>query len=116
MNKIQVRSKVWLEYAGHPFLGDGRLNLLDAINKSGSINAAAKMLGISYRKAWAQLQDMEKHSPFPLLKRRVGGSGGGQTLLTEKAQALLEKFSTLCHEIKLSADLIFSETFPEIEN
>jgi molybdate transport system regulatory protein len=115
MKKIRVRSKVWLECEGQPFFGDGRLNLLMAINQTGSINAAAKELQLSYRKAWAQLAEMEKNSPFPLLKRRIGGSGGGQTLLTDKAQTLLKNFSDLCNEINSSADRFFAEIFPEMK-
>jgi molybdate transport system regulatory protein len=116
MEKIRVRSKVWLECEGHPFFGDGRLNLLDAVNKTGSINAAAKALGVSYRKAWSQLREMEKNAPFPLLERRVGGSGGGQTLLTNNAQMLLQRFSILCNKINQSADDYFLEIFPEMES
>lgn len=116
MKNIRVRSKVWLECEGQPFFGDGRLKLLEAINQTGSINAAAKALGFSYRKVWSQLEDMEKHAPFPLLERRIGGSGGGQTLLTDNAQMLVERFSILCNEINQSADSFFAEIFPEMDN
>ncbi|MFO7813730.1 MAG: LysR family transcriptional regulator, partial [Pelovirga sp.] len=61
MNNIRIRSKIWLEVNGQPFLGGGRLRLLRAIAATGSINAASQQLGISYRKAWSQLQEMEKH-------------------------------------------------------
>ncbi len=115
MKDIRIRSKVWLECEGHAFFGDGRLHLLDAVDKTGSINAAAKELGMSYRKAWAQLQDMEEHSPFPLLERRVGGCGGGQSQLTDKAIILLDKFRLLCAEINHSADEFFIEIFPELK-
>ncbi len=115
MKNIRIRSKVWLECEGHAFFGDGRLHLLDAVHKTGSINGAAKELGISYRKAWSQLQDMEEHSPFPLLERRVGGCGGGQSQLTDKALILLDKFRLLCEEINHSADEFFTEIFPELK-
>lgn len=51
MSGIRVRSKVWLEVAGKPLLGEGRERLLLAIDAQGSINAAAASLGLSYRKA-----------------------------------------------------------------
>jgi hypothetical protein len=41
MKSIRVRSKVWLEVDGEPFLGDGRYRLLQAVQRSGSISAAA---------------------------------------------------------------------------
>ena len=95
MKSIQVRTKVWLEVDGEPLIGDGRERLLLAIERSGSLNAAASELGISYRKAWSQLQQMEKHAPFALVERSKGGKGGGSTHLTTEAKELLERFARL---------------------
>ena len=64
MKSIRVRSKVWLEVDGEPLLGDGRYRLLRAVERSGSINGAARELGISYRKARAQLAALEAHAPL----------------------------------------------------
>lgn len=113
MRQFCVRSKVWLEFQGQPFLGDGRYRLLAAVAASGSINAAARQLGISYRKAWSQLQAMEEHAPFPLLERRSGGKGGGETLLTAEAAALLKEFRQLRDQVNRQADLCFEEHFPQ---
>ena len=95
MNKIRIRNKVWLEIDGQPLLGDGRARLLQVIADTGSINAACQKLDISYRKAWAQLQEMEKLAPFPILERNKGGKGGGGAKLTMETQALLTKFAEL---------------------
>lgn len=95
MNSIQVRTKVWLEVDGEPLIGDGRERLLLAIEHSGSLNSAASELGISYRKVWAQLQQMEEHAPFPLVERSKGGKGGGSTHLTAEARELLDRFARL---------------------
>ena len=111
MNEYRVRSKIWLEFDGQPFLGDGRFRLLAAVELSGSINAAAKELGISYRKAWSQLDAMEKHAPFPLLERRTGGKGGGETQLTPEGRDLLQKFRKLRDQVNDSADTCFAEVF-----
>jgi len=113
MSEYSVRSKVWLEFQGRPFLGDGRYRLLAAVASSGSINAAARQLGISYRKAWSQLQTMEEHAPFRLLERRSGGKGGGETLLTEEAMALLKEFRHLRDQVNRQADRCFEECFPQ---
>jgi molybdate transport system regulatory protein len=110
---FRVRSKTWLEVDGQPFLGDGRYRLLMAIQRNGSINAAAKDLGISYRKAWAQLQALEEISPLPLLERRTGGRGGGETLLTTQACELIKRFEILRQQINKEADRIYVECFPE---
>lgn len=111
MSELTVRSKVWLEVDGEPFLGDGRYRLLRAVERSGSISAAARDLGISYRKAWAQLSTMEAHAPFPLLERRTGGKAGGATLLTDETLRLLKAFGTLREAVNHDADRHFTRCF-----
>ncbi|WP_129124960.1 winged helix-turn-helix domain-containing protein [Geomonas oryzae] len=90
-----VRSKIWIELDGEPVLGQGRLELLRLVGKSGSINAAAKQMGIPYRKAWTYIDSMEKRLGFPLVLRSKGGSGGGESTLTAEAENLLQKFEAL---------------------
>jgi molybdate transport system regulatory protein len=92
---LQVRSKIWLEINGEPVFGQGRDELLRLIQKSGSINAAAKEMGIPYRKAWTYIDAMEKRLGFPMVTRLKGGAGGGESTLTPQAIALLEKFDLL---------------------
>ncbi len=116
MSQIRIRSKIWLEVDGQPFLGDGRYRLLSAVQRNGSINAAAKDLGISYRKAWSRLQAMEESSPFPLLERRVGGKNGGASQLTPEILDLMERFKTLRIQVNDEADRCFTACFPEGAN
>lgn len=92
---LQVRSKIWLEVAGEPVFGCGREHLLRLIRKTGSINAAAKEMGIPYRKAWTYLDAMERRLGFSLVSRVKGGAGGGVSTLTPRAEGLLEKFDLL---------------------
>jgi molybdate transport system regulatory protein len=92
---LQARSKIWLEMDGEPVFGQGREDLLLLVRKTGSINAAAKEMGISYRKAWSHIDAMEKRLGFPLVIRRKGGAGGGASALSPQAAALLEKFHAL---------------------
>ena len=92
---LQVRSKIWLEIDGEPVFGQGRDTLLRLIQSTGSINAAAKEMGLAYRKAWTYLDAMEKRLGFPLVNRLKGGAGGGSSALTPQAEALLQKFDLL---------------------
>ena len=94
-SRIQVRSKIWLEIDGEPVFGSGRDELLRLIGKTGSINAAAKGMGIPYRKAWTYIDSMEKRLGFSLVRRLKGGAGGGESSLTPQAEALLQKFDLL---------------------
>lgn len=112
MRPFVARSKVWLEVDGQPFLGDGRYRLLRAVDRSGSINAAARELGLSYRKVWTQLQAMEASAPFPLLERRTGGKGGGETRLTPAIRELLKSYDELRRQARLETDRCFEEIFP----
>jgi molybdate transport system regulatory protein len=93
--RMQVRSKIWLEIDGEPVFGQGREELLRLIQKGRSINAAAKVMGIPYRKAWTYIDAMEKRLGFPLVSRHKGGVGGGESSLTPQAVTLLEKFNLL---------------------
>lgn len=110
---IRIRSKIWLEVDGLPFLGDGRYRLLKAVEQSGSINAAARTLGMSYRKVWAQLQAMEETSPFPILIRRIGGRDGGASQLSEEILELMKGFQQLRDQVNTEADRRFDQRFPE---
>ncbi len=108
MSSIRVRTKVWLEVDGEPLIGAGRERLLLAIERGGSLNAAAAELGISYRKAWAQLQQMEAHAPFTLVERAKGGKGGGSTHLTPKTKELLTRYTKLKKELRTLVDEQFN--------
>ena len=116
MKQLRIRSKIWLEVDGQPFLGDGRYRLLSAVQRNGSINAAARDLGMSYRKVWAQLQAMEESAPFPIMERRVGGKGGGASQLTGEILELMEQFQGLRNQVNKEADRCFDACFKEGDN
>lgn len=107
MSIPQVRCKIWFEVDGQALIGNGRERLLQAIADHGSLNAAAKALGISYRKVWAQVKEMERIAPFPLFTRRTGGNDGGATALTDEARNLLNQFQQLGQEIRQTVDTIY---------
>jgi molybdate transport system regulatory protein len=94
-HRIDVRSKIWLEIDGEAFFGQGREELLRLIQKTESINRAARLMGIPYRKAWTYIDAMEKRLGFPLVNRLKGGVGGGESTLTQEAIELLRKFDLL---------------------
>ena len=63
-------------------LGPGKADLLDAIDKTGSISAAARALGMSYRRAWVLLDEVNSHLDEPVVDASFGGKGGGGARLT----------------------------------
>ncbi len=97
MNRL--RFKIWVEGENGVFLGNGRVKLLEAIEHTGSISAAAKHIGLSYKKAWEQVNDMNRNSEQALLKRVSGGKGGGGTQLTVAGKEWIRRFNKLKEEI-----------------
>lgn len=109
--KMEIKSKLWIEVDGKPVFGRGRRFLLEAIDKYGSINQAAKDINISYRKAWGYIEAMEGRLGFRLIDRRTGGRNGGGATLTEDAREFLRKFAALEKGIREIVDNRFSEIF-----
>jgi molybdate transport system regulatory protein len=109
--EIQVRSKVWLEAQGRPVLGPGRLELLKYIDEQGSISRAARLLKMTYRKAWGQIKAMEEQMGLPLVRKQAGGPGGGGARLTPEARRLLFNYIRLARGIEEEVDRRFQEIF-----
>lgn len=107
MKSVRIRSKIWLEVNGEPLLGEGRARLLSAIRETGSLNAAAAAQGVSYRKAWSQLRQMEESAPFALVERSKGGKGGGSTRLTPEAEELLTHYARVKEQMNNLIDSQF---------
>ena len=63
-------------------LGPGKIDLLEAIAKTGSITAAARSLGMSYRRAWLLVDTMNRCFREPLVEAEAGGKRGGGARLT----------------------------------
>lgn len=90
-----VEGEIWLtdESANRVLLE--QLSLLSAIAKAGSISAAAKSLGISYKTAWDRLERLNNLSRLPLVLRVAGGSKGGGSQLTDYGRQLLAGFEEI---------------------
>jgi molybdate transport system regulatory protein len=71
------------------------IGLLRAIEQSGSINQAAKQMGLSYKGAWQIIERANNGSPKTLVSTATGGSKGGGTSLTEAGRSLLALFTRL---------------------
>jgi molybdate transport system regulatory protein len=63
-------------------VGPGKIDLLEAIAKTGSITAAAKSLRMSYRRAWVLVDTMNRSLRSPVVEAEAGGKRGGGTQLT----------------------------------
>lgn len=70
-------------------VGPGKIALLEAIDAAGSLTAAAKDLGMSYRRAWLLLDELNRSLRRPAVDSAKGGEHGGGSVLTEQGRALL---------------------------
>ena len=82
-------------------LGPGKADLLDAVADAGSISAAARAMGMSYRRAWTLVEAMNRDFKEPLIATSAGGSGGGGAHVTETGFEALRRYRAM--EDKASA-------------
>ena len=87
--KIKPAFKLWFEINGQYVFGEGTCKLLESIKEGGSLSAAVKALGMSYRYAWGLIKDVEEHLRMPVIKTQRGGKHGGYTELTEAGLSLV---------------------------
>src|SRR3954454_12271637 len=86
------RVKVWLEVDGRYAFGLGISAILQAVDRTGSIKAAAAELGKSYRHVWARVKEAEQALGLRLVEARVGGQGERRSSLTDDARRLTDAF------------------------
>jgi len=89
---MKIRHKIWLESDGKVIFGQGRQELFRAVEACGSLNAAAKKLGMSYRAAWGRVRASEQRLGISLIDRESHEKGGH---LTPEARKLLERYEQL---------------------
>ena len=99
MNDLRINGRIWLEASAdgqtERFMGIGRLELLGHIQRTGSINQAAKAMGMSYKRAWELVQSMNRLADAPLVATQTGGSTGGGAVVTAEGEKFLTHYQTL---------------------
>lgn len=90
-----LKGRIALETPLGAVLSDSRIRLLEAIERSGSLNRAAREVPLSYKAAWDALDTMNNLAPEPLVERSTGGSGGGGTRLTDYARRLIALYRAM---------------------
>lgn len=93
--KYDIKVRLWVEEAEGPFLGIGKIWLLENIGKTGSITNAAKEMKMAYRQAWQLVEEMNKRAESPLVEKLLGGKGGGGAKLTEAGEKAIQTFYEL---------------------
>lgn len=81
-NKVVAQFRLRVKYGDQVAIGPGKIAILEAIAETGSISAAGRKIGMSYRRAWLLVDQMNQYFTEPVVVAATGGAQGGGTALT----------------------------------
>ena len=90
----RIKLAIYLGEEAHK-LGPGKVRLLETIEKTGSISAAARSMGMAYRHAWELVDDLNRCFTTPIVAVSIGGREGGGATLTPWGRELIERFHSM---------------------
>ena len=76
-------------------IGPGKAALLESIRSTGSISAAARAMGMDYKRAWLLIDSLNRAFTTPAVERATGGTGGGGAVLTPLGVDLITRYRKL---------------------
>lgn len=89
--RLRIRLLDGVDFA----FGPGKADLLRLISETGSISAAGRAMGMSYKKAWTLVDEMNRAFALPVVEAAKGGQSGGGARLTPHGDAVLERYRSL---------------------
>lgn len=98
-NVLRIR----INHHGKVALGPGKVELLQHIEQSGSISAAAKAMKMSYRRAWELVDAMNQSFDIPVVQSNIGGSHGGGASVTEFGKTLIDTYLLICRNAETAS-------------
>jgi molybdate transport system regulatory protein len=108
MGSIRLLSKQWLvDENGMIIIGEGRQEILETIERTGSLNRTAKIMKMSYKGVWSKIKATEAHMNIKIVHtdRKLGSR------LTKEGKELLDKYNLLKKECVKADDRIFRSIF-----
>jgi molybdate transport system regulatory protein len=90
-----ARLTLRVDLGGDRAIGPGKIRLLEAIRDTGSITKAGVALGMSYRRAWLLVDDMNNCFREPVIAAQAGGSHGGGASLTPFGKRLIDQYRAI---------------------
>jgi molybdate transport system regulatory protein len=103
-----------IDFANSCYVGPGKIDLLEAIHRSGSLSQAARDLGMSYRRAWLLVDSLKNSFRESVTVAATGGKGGGGVTLTRFGQQLIRSYRQLERDIALVASRRLREVAPSV--
>lgn len=99
-----VRVRIRLDFGGDARIGPGKIELLEAIARDGSISAAGRSMGMSYRRAWTLVDALNRMFSEPAVTAAVGGAHGGGASLTPLGERLVADYRAIESESRALAN------------
>ncbi len=111
---MHVRFSVWIENdEGQLLYGEGRQQILEAVEQHGSLSAAAEALGMSYRGLWARIRHSERRLGFPLIESHAGRGPDSGTSLTAEGRVIMKRYTKLQEKAQAAVDRAFGRIFQD---
>ncbi|MGA7865941.1 MAG: LysR family transcriptional regulator [Stellaceae bacterium] len=98
-----ARLTLRLDFGPGRAIGHGKIRLLEAVRDYGSISAAGRSMGMSYRRAWLLIDELNHIFEEPVIDAKHGGFGGGGAELTRFGHCVVQRYRSI--EAKAAADL-----------
>jgi molybdate transport system regulatory protein len=98
---FKVNGSLWIEGDGQRFFGPGPVELLELIEKTGSISKAAKGMGMSYKKAWEIVNRINGMGAEPFVVTSIGGEDGGGSAISADAKEMIAWYQELRERFRL---------------
>ena len=111
MARTNIKFSFRVYQGDKPYLGTGRVELIELIGKHGSITKAARAMSISYRKAWQMVKDLNQISGKPMVEIKLGGKKGGGAQVTDFGREAIQKY----YSIKDRANVFFDKVLKEVQ-
>ena len=92
-----------IDLASGDRIGPGKIALLEAIRTTGSISAAARSIGMSYRRAWLLVEEINRTLREPAVTAETGGSGGGGAVVTPMGERVVGLYRTIESQARTAA-------------
>jgi molybdate transport system regulatory protein len=100
---MAARVVIRLDLATQARVGPGKVALLEQIGATGSISAAGRALGMSYRRAWLLVEELNRMFKEPVVSAHPGGAGGGGAVLTAFGERLVAGYRSIEAETQAAA-------------
>lgn len=109
---IKLKYKLWLADEEKLF-GDGPCELLQLVQRLGSLRKAAAEIKMSYSQAWELVKKLEARWGFKLIDSKSGGIAGGGSTLTRQGQYLIKTYLSFRQEAVVELERLGNKWFSQ---